>query len=153
MKKRFILILFFGWIWVGCGCGAEREIDWTETEHEVVNDVSKVMMDVKDGTVTPTGLTVILENSADKEWIYSEDFLLEKNVDGVWRQIPVETSYGFEDIGYVLEPSSESEWSVDWEWLYGSLNAGTYRIVKSVLDSDQQGHVETYDLAAEFTVE
>jgi hypothetical protein len=41
---------------------------------------------------------------------------------------------------------------VDWEWIYGSLEKGEFRIVKDILDSNGVGGYETYYLAAEFTL-
>jgi hypothetical protein len=42
---------------------------------------------------------------------------------------------------------------VDWEWLYGNLDNGEYRIVKNVLDFKAPGDFDTHYLAAEFRVD
>lgn len=143
------------------GCGSERNsssaTDWEPTIYESVNNLDGVTMAFKEGTITATGGTVILKNDSNKEYVYGSQFSLEKNINGDWYQVPiVEENYGFTDIGYQLSISKVEEWEMDWEWLYGKLETGEYRMVKGILDSGEAGEYEEYeeyDLTAEFTVE
>lgn len=133
---------------------AEEITNWEPTAYENVNDFEGVTMTVKEGTVSSTGLTVVFENISDRECIYGEYFCLEKNRDGKWYQIPViiDGNYGFDDIGYNLTRRGVGEWPVNWEWLYGSLDAGQYRIVKDVLVFEDSGEYNVYYLATEFSI-
>ncbi|WP_431804550.1 immunoglobulin-like domain-containing protein [Halobacillus andaensis] len=112
-------------------------------------------MSVKEGTVSSTGLTVILENNSEKQCTYGEHFLLEKKMEGRWYQVPIalDGNYGFEDIGYDLDSSDSREWTVDWDWLYGGLEPGEYRIVKDILDFRKAGDYDKYHLSAKFTID
>lgn len=47
-------------------------------------------------------------------------------------------------------PRKSSEHELDWEWLYGSLASGTYRIQKSVTDFRATGDYDKYTVYAEF---
>ncbi|MDX8366062.1 immunoglobulin-like domain-containing protein [Cytobacillus sp. IB215665] len=136
------------------GCGITNS-DWEPTLYETVNNVDGVTMVSLEETVSSTGLTVALENTSDKEYIYGEYFSLEKNINGRWYQVPVsiDGNYGFNDIGYILASSDVKEWTVDWSWLYGNLNTGEYRIVKGILDGRTAGEYDKYHLTAEFTVD
>jgi len=129
--------------------------DWEPTTFETVNNIDGVTMVVKEGTASATGLTVTLENTSGNECIYGEYFWLEKKIGEKWYQVPVafDGDYAFDDIGYILAPESSSEWVVDWEWLYGSLDTGQYRIVKNVLVSTDSGEYDTCYLAAEFVIQ
>ncbi|WP_047985871.1 immunoglobulin-like domain-containing protein [Ornithinibacillus californiensis] len=159
--KRMLYSLFFITIFITISvlllsaCGSEQtadEKDWELTTYEAVNTLDGVTMNVKEETVSATGLTVTFENNTDKQCIYSEDFLLEKKIDGKWYQVPVILdNYGFNEPGYEINPSSE--WTVDWEWLYGSLDSGEYRIVKSVLGFRGTGDYDEHHLTAEFTID
>lgn len=123
------------------------------TMYQVVNDLNGVVMTIKKETVSSTGLTVVFENSSSKQCIYGEYFCLEKNIDGGWYQVPIVIdNYGFDDIGYELAAGDNREWTVEWDWLYGSLKSGEYRLVKDVLDFRNTGEYDTYYLAAKFTV-
>lgn len=141
------------------GCAAsDREAsegtDWEPTPDNTVNNLDGVTMTVKEDSVTPSGLTAIIENESDKQCTYGEYFSLEKESAGTWYQVPVilEDNYGFNEIGFDLPPGDVQEWTADWEWLYGKLDAGNYRIVKDILDVRQPGDYDTYYLAAEFTI-
>lgn len=124
------------------------------TIYETVNNFDGITMNVKDGTVSSSGLTVIFENKSDKQGVYGEYFLLEKNINGKWYQVPVtlDDELEFPMIGYDLAPSDVNEWTVDWGIIYGNLDAGEYRIVKYVHDFRISGDYDKYNLAAEFTV-
>jgi hypothetical protein len=128
--------------------------DWKPITYDTVNNFKGVTMAVKDGTVSSTGLTVVFESKLNSECIYGEYFLLEKEVNGEWFQVPIaiDGNYGFNDIGYSLTSEESSEWSVDWEWLYGGLKTGEYRIVKDISDFRGTGDYDKYHLAAEFSI-
>ncbi len=129
-------------------------IELVPSTYENVNNLDNVTMTLKEDTVTPTGLTVVFENNSEKECIFGEYFELEKSIDDVWYKVPVaiEGEYGFHSIGYPLTSGETREWEVDWNWLYGSLKRGKYRIIKDVLDLKETGNYETYYLAAEFEI-
>ncbi|MFY9176075.1 MAG: immunoglobulin-like domain-containing protein [Caldicoprobacterales bacterium] len=159
MKKLLIFILLLiGIISAACSIGAvppqDRASDLKPTEFETVNDLEGVSIKIKDGTVSSTGLTLVLENNSEKECIYSESYVLEEKINDQWYQVPVviEGDYGFEDIGYELNPGDKREWEVNWEWLYGSLDKGEYRIIKDILDFRETGDFDTHYLAAEFAI-
>ncbi|GAA0359741.1 immunoglobulin-like domain-containing protein [Bacillus horti] len=129
--------------------------DWEPTIYETVNNLDGVTMSAKEETVSSTGLTVAFKNNSDKQCIYGDDFLLEKEIDGGWYQVPIALAdnYGFNDIGYDLANSDVREWTVDWGWLYGKLDTGEYRIVKSILDFRSARNYDKCHLTAEFTIE
>lgn len=136
------------------GKSTNDETNWKTTTYEVVNNFHGVSITVKNETVSNNGLTVVFENNSNKMCIYGEEFLLEKKINGEWYQVPVaiEGNYGFKSIGYEVASGQTREWSVEWQWLYRSLGAGEYRIVKNVLDFRQPGDYDTYFLAAEFSI-
>jgi len=128
--------------------------DLEPTINETVNNFAGITMTVKEGTVSPTGLTVVFENNSGNQCTYGDFFLLEKKINERWYQVPVAINgnYGFNDIGYDLALGDNGEWKVDWDWLYGSLDTGEYRIVKDMLDFRNTGDYDKYYLAAEFII-
>jgi hypothetical protein len=129
--------------------------DWEATSYLNVNNFDGVTMTVKEGSVSSAGLILMFKNNSSSQCIYGEYFSLEKQIDEIWYQVPVviDGNYAFNSIGYNLDSGSDSEWSVDWEWLYGSLSAGKYRIVKNISDFRGTGDFDTYYLTAEFMID
>ncbi|EEG78310.1 immunoglobulin-like domain-containing protein [Dethiobacter alkaliphilus] len=136
------------------GCGDSANItNWEPTTYEVVNNFDGVTMVVKEETISSTGLTVEFKNSSDSEGLFGEYFSLEKRINEGWYQVPrTYDEYLVPDIGYPLTPRGTRELLVDWEWLYGSLDTGEYRIVKDISEVRGPGDSDKYYLAAEFTV-
>jgi len=128
--------------------------DWEPTKYETVNNFDGVTMTVKEGTASSTGLKVTFKNNSSSQCIYGEFFWLEKKINGRWYQVPVviDGDYAFSLIGHDLASGADGEWAADWDWLYGSLGTGKYRIVKDILDFRGTGNYDTYYLAAEFTI-
>jgi hypothetical protein len=157
MSKYLSLMIFIilgAAFLAGCGQpGAGPDLE--PTDYDAVNNLESVAMAVREETVSPTGLTLTLVNNSDRQCIFGEHYVLEKQVNQSWHQVTVavEGDYGFVDIGYDLSPGEENKWDVDWKWLYGSLEAGEYRIIKDILDFRATGDYDTYYLAAEFIIE
>jgi len=105
--------------------------------------------------ITGTGATLVFDRydpeAASGELIYGDDFVIEIQNDGKWETVPVvlEGEYGFHDIAYLIkEETTESE--LNWEWLYGELLPGEYRIGKSVSDCTSSGDFVKYMVYAHF---
>ena len=116
-----------------------------------------LMMSVSN--VTPSGLTVHFRQYDDKntgELIYGEDYTLEKLEGEKWVAVPTIIDNGvFTDIGYNIPKNGEAEIETNWEWLYGKLEPGTYKITKTVLDSGASSEGDSlnrYTLSAQFLI-
>lgn len=95
---------------------------------------------------------------------YGDDYTLERLEQGSWTPVPVvfEGEWAVNDIAYIIpkegnpdddDPANDSgisEWKVDWEWLYGPLTPGDYRIEKTVMDFRGTGDYDTYPVRAYF---
>lgn len=106
--------------------------------------------------ISPAGATLVFCNyDADAptgELEYGDDFLLEIQKDSVWEEVPVtlEGNYGFHAIAYVIPAEGCSDQELNWEWLYGTLAPGTYRIRKSIHDFRGSGDYDEYTAYAQF---
>lgn len=83
-----------------------------------------------------------------------EAFWLEKKVGNKW--ISCETNplidYAFNMVAYALEQDKENILETDWEWLYGKLEAGQYRISKEVMDFRETGDFDEQIYYAYFEI-
>lgn len=148
-RLRLFLLMVIGLLLIG-GCREKEEL----MSHDVVNALEGVTMVFEEGTVSSEKGTVLFVNETATEYTYGEYFELEWKKDGDWVQVPtVLKSYGFNDIGYTLQPFESAAQIIEWEWLYGVLESGEYRLVKEILERNEAGNPKTHMLAAEFEVE
>ncbi len=84
-------------------------------------------------------VTVEYVNNSGKDYLYGDEFYVQKNINGEWYKIPVAVSnYGFNAIAHIL-PAGESVQLICDLTSYGELENGRYRVVKE-------------DLCAEFEI-
>lgn len=130
------------------------EVSDDSSKYGEVNKLEGVIMTVESETVSSTGLTVVFKNTSEMNCIYGEFYALEVKSGDRWVEVPItfDGNYGFSAIGYQLDNDGSSEWSTNWEWLYGVLEPGDYRIIKDILDFRDTGDYDQYYLSAEFSI-
>ncbi|MBS5934216.1 MAG: hypothetical protein KIC94_15260 [Clostridiales bacterium] len=155
-------LTYYGYLYAGEEA-AIRDLAYVEDDmifslFESLGDESIVpegiSMSVQMDSVTKKGAVITLLNKSDKDYQYGDQYYLQKHEDGRWYDVPyVIENYGFNDIAYGLEKNNKSEFKVDWNWLYGELEPGEYRIVKDIMDFRDTGDYDVYTLTAEFIIE
>ena len=66
--------------------------------------------------------------------------------------IPPEYNIAWPAEAWPIEKDSTNTWEVDWEWLYGELGPGEYRIEKEFYNYKEPGDWETMIVYADFTI-
>lgn len=117
----------------------------TYTSDSENNDIG-VELSLED--VTPSGATVVLyQYDNEHNGICGDDFTLEKRDGDNWKSLtPVTDNYGFNDIAHLIDAGQKFTADTPWDWIYGELEPGDYRLVKTV-NFDKE-----YTLYAEFIV-
>lgn len=132
------------------------------------SQISEIGLSLSLKDISPTGATLVFNlydaEAANGQLIYGDDFTMEVLTDGEWESAPIilEGNYGFHDIAYLITPEDgdsgnvsatgntivESE--ISWEWLYGELKPGEYRLGKSIFDTVENGNSRSYMIYAHF---
>ena len=104
-----------------------------EKQISELSELENVVMTIKEGTLTRKGATVIITDISGKNYIYGTWYRIEQRIDGIWQEkhIVLEGNYGWDDIAYHVDYTGHLVFDINWEWLYGILENGYYRIVKS----------------------
>ena len=136
--KKLLLILSLLLVLTGC----ENEKTVTEekiTAEEEYADEWTVEMTVID--VTPTSLRVKLAHTGDVvDTIFGEEFFIETIVDGEWTQVPALCEPYWNLVAFHIPHNSSTEFEESFEFLYGTLPEGHYRIGKEVtVEGTKQG--------------
>ena len=93
--------------------------------------VENVSISIRD--VSAAGATVIVKDTNAEPYIYGSWYAVEQERNGEWYEVKtVINNYGFDALGYVPNENGEVEFTISWEWLYGKLPAGQYRLLKQV---------------------
>ncbi len=105
--------------------------------------------------ITTCGATIKLSHydwAESGEISYGELFSIEKDNNGKWEAVPeIIDNAAFNDIAYIIPVNETCDIETSWEWLYGPLSPGTYRINKTILERTDNGSKE-HKLAAQFLV-
>lgn len=105
--------------------------------------LDEVTSSVKEGTVTPNGVTIIIIDNNEAHYGYSKRwYLIEKKIDEKWEPLNLRKDMIIsdeEDIPTIY--SDRTEITIDWSEYYGELEKGIYRIAKKayVYNQDFEG--------------
>lgn len=145
LLKKILLGLILCCLVVLTACNKESNI--YEASNIVVTD-HDVSLLIKDGSLSNTQVTLVLENKSEQNLGYGEYYEIEIKKNDAWYSINVELT--FLDILYTMESNQSQELEINWEDSYGALSAGEYRILKKVMFMDD--NFEEFYVAAEFTI-
>lgn len=164
MKKTLLAIFIVGvaiFTLASCSAGSGDVNNSLNSENsskaEGTNEdgtLKGVNLNIEKDSITPTGVTLILKNDNAREYQYGSYYCVEEKKGDDWIELPYisKEEVGWDDIAYIIPAKQSSEEKVDWEWLYGYLEEGEYRITKVIYDFRAAGDYDTYALSAEFAI-
>lgn len=137
MKKGLKITLFIiGGLLIVFGILALTTQSYFEVIEETVYATSEVEnVNVTISDISLTGATITIKDTNESKYLYEEWYVIEKEIDGKMYSIPTKVKdYGFNSKGYSVDENNEVKFVIDWEWLYGELPQGSYRIIKKSHD-------------------
>lgn len=145
MKKILLIIITALTILTITGCTNNRVGE--KTPHKITND--KITMEVKQGTLTKSSATIIMTNKTEEEYTYGEPYHLEIKHNDSWHILELEPNNDlfFTMPAYSLKAGESVEKEYNWEYGYGKLEKGTYRLVTDFMNEQEKIYA-----AAEFTI-
>lgn len=71
-----------------------------------------------------------------------------------WKEMPyvIQGEIGWTSEAWMIPKNDTCEWEVNWEWLYGAIPNGKYRIAKEIMDFKGPGDYENAIYFAEFEI-
>lgn len=109
--------------------------------------------------ITPTGAIIKCTQSSGEttgelqtgSWYIVENWTQE---DG-WKEMPyvIDDEIGWTAEAWMIPAEDTVEWEVRWEWLYGELPTGKYRIGKEIMDFRASGDYDKAVYFVEFEIE
>ncbi len=117
-------------------------------------------LSVKD--VSATGLTLVVTQSGGEPTGTLETgdpYRLITLVDNTWKtaeELPLPEGVdarAWNSIAYLLPMEDSREFAINWEWMFGELPAGTYRLIKEFMDFRMTADYDTFEYWVEFEIQ
>ena len=101
----------------------------------------------EEDSLTPSQATFIIENTSSNEISFDEEYFLEKKAKNKWYELDTINDLFVNEPLYTLDIDEQFSKKLNWEYPYGKLPKGTYRLVKKI-----QVNKESKYITAEFTI-
>jgi len=135
MRKLKFLVAALCFIFTVAGLiflTACRSVNQEAILNEIADNLTGLSLDVKPATVGLTHASFVLRNDSPYNVFYDEVFQLERMVDGDWESAErINNRLGFVEARYILNLDEIQVITQNWEWLYGALEPGLYRMAKT----------------------
>lgn len=142
--KIIFTILIFIILIFGMSCFIEKAIE--SSSKLVMDSIDGINMIIKEGTLTKTGVTIIIIDTTDNKNIYggSCDYRIDRKTNNNWEELKRNENLPSYLQSFYVDKNNKLEIEIDWSNAYGELKTGEYRLVKNT---------EIKNKLYEFTVE
>ena len=108
--------------------------------------------------ITPTGMTLKIKQSGGKPsgtLEFGAPYTLETFLNNEWTEVETKTGEPlvWNALAYVVKMNSVTETKIDWQYGYGELSPGSYRLNKEIMDFRAAGDFDKKTYYAYFTIE
>lgn len=105
-----------------------NNLDNKESTYKVT-EIKNVSTNISD--ISNTGATIIITDTNTPPSVYGEWYKIEKEINGKWYDLkPITNNYVWITIAYTPNEQNQIKFTINWEYLYGKLPVGHYRIIK-----------------------
>ncbi len=112
-----------------------------------ITSFKDVKFSIEKDTLTPSQATFIIENKSTQEISFGEEYFLEKRSKNKWHELDTINDLFVNQPLYKLKTNEQFSKKLNWEYAYGKLPKGTYRLVKEI-----QVNKKAKYIIAEFTI-
>lgn len=112
--------------------GGVQDMEKPNKSDTIINEDGLVSMSVNEESITNSKAIFTLVNHTNETYIYGNSYSIEYEKDGIWYDLKPINDLNFTLIAYYLKAKESIKMEIDWEWYYGKLTPGKYRIIKAV---------------------
>lgn len=132
MKKRVIIVLSSLVVFVlAITCAIVLIPNYAEP----IDLAEDITMEIKEGTLTKTGATIVITDLSGMNNTFSKEFRIDQKRGGKWYTLK-DKSKNEVNVVAGQEEDKKLEQELNWEKNYGTLSDGYYRIVKEINNKD-----------------
>lgn len=142
--------LIFGMICISsflCSCSLNNESQGISIDSD-----EEIILSVDEDSISAEGLTLNIQNVSERTIYLDPWYCIERRLDGDWESVEPAQGARWDQDDWRMSIYADTQESNDyfWEWYYGKLPSGEYRIIVLVLTDDENETSTAYNLAAEF---
>lgn len=131
-----------------------NDTDDEDSSDHVEPSLDNVTMTIKEGALSSIGATLVITDNNESPFAYYKWFRIDKKENGEWIELEKkDKNYTFSPGATMPASPRTFEMIVKWSDLYGSLEPGDYRIVKNVIDVNNDSNDNNLYFSCEFTIE
>ncbi len=104
------------------------------------NEFKDVSINIKEGTLSDTGATIVLTNHSNQKYIYGDEYKIAKKEDFSWKELLCDDCW-FNSYANILGANEEVELDCNFEPYFGKLEKGTYRLIKSINQDNTEKNI------------
>ena len=126
----------------------QQQIEDEQTRTEEIDKLmsertlDKVSIEIKEGTLTNKGATIVIKDRNELPYSYGEAYKLEKLEEKEWKAL-WNSYYAKNDVAYIIGRDEKTEIDLNWEEYYKELEKGKYRILMQVIPGDDNTIIST----------
>ena len=161
MKKLIALVFALVCVLSVAGCASKTDNGGPQKPTESIISNSKpnqwgIVLEAEN--ITASGLTIVCSHSGGEnaaELSTGSYYVIQKLENTGWIDVeyaPQEYDIAWTSEAWIIQKEGTTKWDVNWEWLYGELSAGEYRIGKEIMNFKAAGEYETELVYAEFVI-
>lgn len=131
-------------------CQQEPERAKSKNQEDISSSAEgiTVQLEKEQYTTKDTETQLTLHNDSEITFLYGQEYLLEKNVNGTWYEIPLKEEMAFTSEGYNLAPGQRVSETISLDIFSEELSPGRYRIIKVFSDNEKEYNLENQILIA-----
>ena len=133
MKKRVIIVLSSLVVLV---LAITCAIVFIPNYEQPIDLAENITMEIKEGTLTKTGATIVITDLSGKNNTFSKEFRIDQKRGGKWYTLKDNSKNVVDVMTGQQEKDKKLEQELNWEKNYGTLSDGYYRIVKKINNKD-----------------
>lgn len=120
-----------------------------------LNELDHVVMNIVDGTLTNSSVRIRITDFSGNKYIFGQDYRIDRMENDKWVELEEKNNLYTNSIGYGPDENGHIELDINWDYVYGKLSAGRYRIVKTALlnsNNSCENECKQYFISAEFDI-
>lgn len=131
-----------------CGCSDENA-----SQKNGLDSNDKIILSVNEESVSPEGITLNIKNELEETIFLNPWYRLEKLSEKGWVAVEPIQGVNWAEDDWQMSIYTDTQRSKEylWEWYYGKLTTGEYRISVLILTGEKDTSSE-YTLAATFSI-